>query len=583
MSHVEALTKYVGHFVDQLYQSGVIDIVISPGSRSTPLSLSFAAYERFNVWVDIDERSAGFFALGMAKETNKAVVLVCSSGTAAANYFPAIIEAAQSRVPLIVLTADRPHELRDVGAAQAIDQLKMYGNYPKWFHEMALPDASPQMLQYARNNADRAVQTAASQIKGPVHLNFPFREPLIPDFELSDVWFSNEQHDTVRHFQPEQTNLSDQHLDQIKQRLQSKKRGLIICGPHDHKLLANAVLDLAEAWGLPVLGDPLSFTRMYTNRAVLIESYDSILKNKKVRGLMKPDFIIRFGAMPVAKPVLQLLQEQDIDQLIVDDLVTYRNPTQKRADYLYGQPEHVAKQLATLSLHFDQHWLTTWQHLNQYAKSILQEAADDLTEGLAVRGIQSVIPNESILFVGNSMPIRDVDSFWFDNEKQVPVYANRGANGIDGVVSTAMGMAASGKRVTLLVGDISFLHSMNGLLLTKQYDLSVTVVLINNKGGGIFSFLPQAQQNIPHYELLFGTPQQLDMKKVAHLYDLPYENVTEYQPYLQALHNSYHADGVSLIEVQTDRQENVNWHQAKWQQIEQYTLSILKDNTDVYL
>ncbi|WP_369413978.1 2-succinyl-5-enolpyruvyl-6-hydroxy-3-cyclohexene-1-carboxylic-acid synthase [Gracilibacillus salinarum] len=488
MNHVESLTKYVGHFVDQLYRSGVVNVVISPGSRSTPLSLSFAAYDRFNIWVDIDERSAGFFALGMAKETNKAVVLVCSSGTAAANYFPAIIEAAQSRVPLIVLTADRPHELRDVGAAQAIDQLKMYGDYPKWFHEMALPDATPQMLQYARNNADRAVQTAENQTKGPVHLNFPFREPLIPDFELSNVWFSNKQHDVVRHFQPERTYLSQQHLDQVNQQLQSKKRGLIICGPHDHKLLADTVLDLAAAWGLPVLGDPLSFIRMYTDRAVLIESYDGILKSKKVRELMKPDFIIRFGAMPVSKPVLQLLQEQDIDQIIVEESVTYRNPTQKRADYLYGQPEHVAKQLTELSLHFDPHWLTTWQHLNQYATSILKEEADNLTEGLAVRGIQSVIPDESVLFVGNSMPIRDVDSFWFDNDKQVFIYANRGANGIDGVVSTAMGMAASGKRVTLLVGDISFLHSMNGLLLTKQYDLSVTVVLINNKGAASFLF-----------------------------------------------------------------------------------------------
>ncbi len=188
MSYRESLTKYIANFVNQLYVSGVRNVVISPGSRSTPLSLTFAEYDRFQLWVDIDERSAAFFALGMAKETREPVVLVCTSGTAAANYYPAIIEAHYSRIPLIVLTADRPHELRDVGAPQTINQLKIFGDYPKWFHEMALPSATVEMLRYARNQAKRAIQTALRPNCGVVHLNFPLREPLVPDFTLQDIW-----------------------------------------------------------------------------------------------------------------------------------------------------------------------------------------------------------------------------------------------------------------------------------------------------------------------------------------------------------------------------------------------------------
>ncbi len=579
MNHVESLTKYVGHFVDQLYKSGVRDIVISPGSRSTPLSLTFAEYNQFNIWVDIDERSAGFFATGIAKETKNAVVLVCSSGTAAANYYPAIIEASYSRIPLIVLTADRPHELRDVGAPQAIDQIKIYGDYVKWFHEMAMPEATPSMLQYARNHADRAVHTSLYQVKGPVHLNFPFREPLIPDFNLDGMW--GEDVVITHHFKFEETQVSMPLLADIQQQLQDKKRGIIICGPHDYHDLAAAVLDLADKWQLPVFADPLSSLRHLKGENVVVESYDSLLKSKKVRELVHADFIVRFGAMPVSKPVLQLLQENNIEQYIIDEDVTFRNPSIKSAHYLYGNPADVANQLATLSLSFDREWLLMWQKLNDSARNVLIQEQHILTEGLAVRGIQTVIPDESTLFVGNSMPIRDVDTFWLATDKKVSIQANRGANGIDGIISTALGMASNGKRVTLLIGDISFLHSMNGLLLTKNYPLHLTVVLINNQGGGIFSFLPQAKEGSAHYEMLFGTPQSLAFEKVAALYDFDFNSVDEWPAYLNALEASYQQKGVSLIEVKTNRNENVTWHRTKWQEIEKHTMAILEENRDV--
>ncbi|WP_058306869.1 2-succinyl-5-enolpyruvyl-6-hydroxy-3-cyclohexene-1-carboxylic-acid synthase [Gracilibacillus massiliensis] len=578
MSHITSLTKYVGNFVDQLYQSGVRHVVVSPGSRSTPLALTFAEYGAFKLWVDIDERSAGFFGLGIAKETKQAVVLVCSSGTAAANYFPAIIEAYYSRIPLIVLTADRPHELRDVGAPQAIDQIKIYGNYVKWFQEMALPEATENMLQYARNHGDRAVQQSLFPIKGPVHLNFPFREPLIPDFTENDVWGATSQE--VTHFHTRKSQLDQTTIAAIQNKIGESRRGLIVCGPHDDPKLAESILQLAKAWQMPILADPLSYLRDVKNEDFLIESYDSILKSKQVRERLNVDIVIRFGAMPVSKAFLQLVQEKNILQFIIDEEISYRNPSIKGADYIDGHPQEIARQLAQLSVSMDSSWLSLWQSLNKQTKEILARDHQLLTEGTAVQGIQSSIPKESTLFVGNSMPIRDVDTFWFASDKEITIYANRGANGIDGILSTAIGTAVTGKHVTLLVGDISFLHSMNGLLLTKNYSFNLTIVLINNQGGGIFSFLPQAQAENVHYEMLFGTPQHISMEKAAALYDIDYHAVEDWQQYLSALNISYMKGGVSLIEVQTIRDENVNWHRTKWQEIEKNSLSVLEENSD---
>ncbi|GAE94022.1 2-succinyl-5-enolpyruvyl-6-hydroxy-3-cyclohexene-1-carboxylic-acid synthase [Gracilibacillus boraciitolerans JCM 21714] len=582
MSHISSLTKYVGNFVDQLYQSGVRHIVISPGSRSTPLSLTFAEYNRFQIWVDIDERSAGFFGLGIAKETKEAVVLVCSSGTAAANYFPAIIEAYYSRTPLIVLTADRPHELRDVGAPQAIDQIKLYGNYVNWFHEMALPEETDHVLQYVRNHADRAVKKSTDLVKGPVHLNFPFREPLIPDFSLSDIW-GGEDSRFLMHYRANDTRLDKHTLADIYEKLRSKQKGMIVCGPHDSPVLAKHILLLAEAWNIPVLADPLSLLRdIRGGNETVIESYDSILKSSKVRDRLEVDFILRFGAMPVSKSFLQLVQERNIEQFIVDEEISYRNPSiNGGAHYIYGEPIAIADQLTQLPLSFDLNWLAFWQDLNRETKDILRSDQSLLTEGTAVQGIQSSIPIKSTLFVGNSMPIRDVDTFWFTSDKEVTIVANRGANGIDGILSTALGTAATGKHVTLLVGDISFLHSINGLLMTQNYDFNLTIVLINNQGGGIFSFLPQAKEDNSHYELLFGTPQNISMEKVAALYEIEFELVTDWTQYQEALNRSYQNGGVSLIEVQTVRNENVSWHQSKWQEVEKNTLTVLEETRDV--
>src|SRR5690625_3845232 len=260
MNHTESLTRYVASFVDELVKNGLTDVVISPGSRSTPLAMTVCEHEGLNEWVMIDERSAAFFALGMAKETKRSVALICTSGTAAANYFPAIVEAHYGRVPLIVLTADRPHELRDVGAPQAIEQIKMFGEYIKWFQEMALPEASERMLAYVRGKAARAVYEGKRGNPGPVHLNFPFREPLVPDFTLDHLWGDHREQSHYPTFDGEK-RLTTNQLNELLEKLSGKQRGVIVCGPQVNEELASAITTLASKWDLPVLADPLSQLR----------------------------------------------------------------------------------------------------------------------------------------------------------------------------------------------------------------------------------------------------------------------------------------------------------------------------------
>src|SRR5690625_2057247 len=260
MNHTETLTRYVVSFIDELVNNGLTDVVISPGSRSTPLAMTVCEHDGLNEWIMIDERSAAFFALGMAKETKRPIALICTSGTAAANYFPAIVESYYARVPLIILTADRPHELRDVGAPQAIEQIKMYGEYVKWFQEMALPEASDRMLSYVREKAARAVYEAKETNPGPVHLNFPFREPLVPDFTLDHLWGEHREQSHYPTFDGEK-RLTTNQLNEFLKKLSGKQRGVIVCGPQVNEELAQAITTLASKWGLPVLADPLSQLR----------------------------------------------------------------------------------------------------------------------------------------------------------------------------------------------------------------------------------------------------------------------------------------------------------------------------------
>lgn len=565
MNYTKKLTCYVGNFVDELARSGVRDVVISPGSRSTPLAMLFREHDAIKDWVIIDERSAAFFALGIAKYTNRPVAIVCTSGTAAANYFPAIAEAKYGRIPLLVLTADRPHELRGVGAPQTMDQIAMYGNYVKEFIEMALPEATEEQLRYARSRAARIVRLAQSGECGPVHVNFPFREPLIPDLSLKDKWGTRS--DTYNYSYSGKKMLDDEAINRFVNQIENKERGLLVCGPQVNDDLAKHLVQLAKTLQVPILADPLSLVRgMKDATNYIIPSYDTIFRSEKMRKELQPDYIIRFGAMPISKNYLFYVETHaKVHQVIVEEHEQVREPTNQPADYVLADGGSFCQALIEkLKQRKEQNpWLLTWQSLHNEVKNNFHFHKESvLTEGVAVQTVLAEAPEESIIFAGNSMPVRDIDTFYVNDDKRYMIYGNRGVSGIDGVVSTALGIASvASERVTLVIGDLSFYHDLNGLLASLHYGIDLTVLLINNDGGGIFSFLPQAKEK-RHFEPLFGTPLGIDFYHAAKLYDANYEVVKTKRTLETALKTSYDDKGLSIIEVQTEREENVRWHRS---------------------
>lgn len=574
MSHIEQLTKYVGNFIDELTHQGVIHAVISPGSRSTPLAMMLTEHKDIKEWILVDERSASFFALGLARATNTPVVLVCTSGTAAANYYPAVIEAYEQRIPLIVLTADRPHELRDTGASQTMNQTRLYGDFTKWFHDMALPEATDVMLQYVRSKAARAYTESMSiGNMGPIQVNFPFREPLIPDFSLANIWGRRGKRHITTY--AGDNVLEAYALEQVMEQLQGKKQGLIVCGPQFDESLAPAMVRLADHLQIPILADPLAQLRAYTHdKTNIIDGFDTILFTENMREKLAPEYIIRFGAMPVSKRYLHYLNEnRHIDHFIVEKKSGYREPTSSEATFIFAEEKQFCNSLCEKIPKEDENgaWLAMWQECNEIAqKHAKQHAKEVLTEGNAVGTLFASLPENSGVFVGNSMPIRDADTFFTNTNKTVKVYGNRGVSGIEGIVSTALGIAASGEHdhVTLVIGDLSFYHDLNGLFASKKYQIPLTILLINNDGGGIFSFLPQAN-GVNHFERLFGTPMKLDFTHAAALYDAHYKQVTDASTLQSELESSYERTGLYLIEVQTDREENVLAHKKLWEKAQE--------------
>ncbi|MFD1777522.1 2-succinyl-5-enolpyruvyl-6-hydroxy-3-cyclohexene-1-carboxylic-acid synthase [Fredinandcohnia salidurans] len=576
----EALTRYVASFVDELVQVGVTEAIVSPGSRSTPMAILMAEHPDMNVTINIDERSSAFYALGVAKASKKPVAILCTSGTAAANYFPAIVEAYYSRVPLIVLTADRPHELRDVGAPQAIDQNQLYGNHAKWFVEMALPQDSEQMLAYVRTMAGRAAGTAQSAPAGPVHLNFPFREPLVPNLGLDQLWGTSKMAKKNVNVVVGKPTMDEEQAQLISDVVSEKVKGIIVCGSHDHSEFGHAVANLAETLQFPILADPLSQLRSGTHpKSYILDGYDAFLRNEEFREAFSPDIIIRFGAMPVSKSLLQFIQKQkNTPQIVVDGDGGWRDPTLSATDMVYCDEiefcQAITKRIQKRS---DNGWISSWININEIVKENINAVHQEETlfEGKVFTELQEILPNGSTLFVGNSMPIRDLDTFFTNNEKSIHALGNRGANGIDGLVSTAMGISSQNEHTVLVIGDLSFYHDLNGLLAAKHHHLNSTIVLINNDGGGIFSFLPQSQEE-KHFETLFGTPIGLDYEHAVKMYGGKFTSVENWAEFRKAISASLNGKGLHVVEVKTDRQENVMIHRKMWNNVSQEIKNLLK-------
>lgn len=572
-SNRKNLTLYNAHFIDGLVKAGVESAVISPGSRSTPMALLLAEHPGIKVYIQIDERSAAFFALGLAKASGKPTALLCTSGTAAANYLPAVAEAKNARIPLIVLTSDRPHELREVGAPQSIDQNRLYGTHAKWFAEMALPDAEESMLRYVRITAAKAVYMAKQSPAGPVHLNFPFREPLLPEYDGLFEQLETE-HLPAIHLSEGMRILPQKEIETLAAIFNEKERGLIVCGEQQSEGFEKAVVELAEKLGYPILADPLSGLRSGDFHShLIIDSYDAFLRNEKIKQGASFDVVIRFGAMPVSKALTQFIGKHAATvHCVVDSGGGWREPIGV-ATHMLASDESAFCRAISVCLNEQRDtssWLNNWIQINQEAKAVMKsvEEQEELDEGKLFHQVLQQLPDNSTLFVGNSMPIRDLDSFFFTDKRKIRLLANRGANGIDGLVSSALGAAAVTSPLYLIIGDLSLFHDLNGLLAAKLNDINMTVIVINNNGGGIFSYLPQASEK-KHFELLFGTPADLDFSHAAKLYGADYERVTDLASLDESMTRARKAEGLFLIEAVTDRAKNVIAHRELWEKVSQ--------------
>ena len=548
MNHKEALTKQVYTFASELYAYGVREVVISPGSRSTPLAIAFEAHPNIKTWIHPDERSAAFFALGLIKGSERPVAILCTSGTAAANYTPAIAESQISRIPLIVLTSDRPHELRSVGAPQAINQVNMFANYINFQFDMPVADGSQEMLNTINYQMQIASQYLYGPHRGPIHFNLPFREPLTPDLEMTENLKS--EHKILPHYQK---NID---IQDIKNVLKDKK-GLIIVGDMQHQAV-DQILTYATIHDLPILADPLSQLRKY-NHPNVITTYDLLYRSHLN---IDADFIIRVGKPVISKKLNQWLTRTNAFQILVQN--------NDKID-VFPTPPHISYEISANDFFRSlvneptvnrKDWIERWQSIEaQSRKAITQHMSQATDESAFVSTLIQKLTKDDALFVSNSMPIRDVDNLLFDSE--VEVYANRGANGIDGVISTALGMAVH-KKVTLLIGDLAFYHDMNGLLMAKLNDIHINVVILNNDGGGIFSYLPQKTAAEQYFERLFGTPTGLNFEYTAMLYDFSFKrlnNITDFSQVSFSNMNSY------IYEILTNREDNLEQHQLLYKKL----------------
>ncbi|HEX5827858.1 MAG TPA: 2-succinyl-5-enolpyruvyl-6-hydroxy-3-cyclohexene-1-carboxylic-acid synthase [Candidatus Limnocylindrales bacterium] len=571
--------RLLGAFAAELVAAGITDAVVCPGSRSTPLALALRRTPGLRVRVLLDERAAGFFALGMARTAGRPVVLLATSGTATVEFAPAVVEAQLSRVPLVVLTADRPPELRDRGAPQTIAQDHLYGRAAKWYTELPLFDGDLATEAHVRGIAGRAVATAAAGPAGPVQVNVPFREPLLPDAPIDPLPADPATGEVV--VPPPFVSaiagrpvLDEAVVAELAQLIGRTPRGLIVAGPDDDPDAPSAIAALASAAGFPILADPLSGLRAGPHdRSLVVTRADQLVRPGWIE-THRPDLVIRTGAMPTSKPILQLLERARPGLIVIDGDGGWREPALLRATFLHADTAATARAIATAvgPLLRRGTWVRDWLAAEKAAVRAMDGWLRELREpfeGSPFPALADALPDGGVLWAGNSMPVRDLDAWFPSTDRAIAIRSNRGANGIDGVVSTALGSAAvAAGPVALVVGDVSFLHDLNALLAAKLHALDATIVLVNNDGGGIFSFLPQAQPGVPpgsglpeHYEELFGTPHGIDLGPIVTALGGEHRVVGP-ADVAAAIADSVGRPGVRVLELRTERARNVELHRG---------------------
>jgi 2-succinyl-5-enolpyruvyl-6-hydroxy-3-cyclohexene-1-carboxylate synthase len=559
MDPTNANTALASAFVEELARGGVRHAVVSPGSRSTPLAVALWRQAEIEVSVIVDERSAAFFALGAAQATQAPVALLCTSGTAAANYHPAICEADESGIPLIALTADRPPELRGIGAGQTIDQIKLYGSAVRWFCEIGTHNADDDGLLHYRSVACRALAAGRGEPRpGPVHLNLPWREPLAPvpidgAVTATDLLaLEGRGGRPITAITPIGLEPSAFLLDEVAGHIAEARRGVIVAGRQLDPALREPLARLAKAAGFPILAEPTSQLRCGPHdRSRLVTAYDRLLRDKAFRESARPDLVLRFGEMPTSKRLRGWLAQSGADQIVIDPRAGWNEPTRRAAALLRADPADLANGWAE-RIGEERPAPLSWLEAERNARDEIEREWDG--EEPSEPGLQLALGRSygdgDLVYTASSMPIRDQEAFLAPSAADVIFLCNRGANGIDGLISSGIGAArASGRPTTILTGDLGLLHDLGGLVALRDVETPVRIVVVNNDGGGIFSFLPQASAMAnDEFEALLGTPRGLDIEAAASLFDIPYRALNS----LSGLGDAFDG-GHALIEVQVPR------------------------------
>lgn len=553
---------YANTLVDELARAGLRYACLAPGSRNTPLVLAFARHPAIRVFSHLDERSAAFFALGLALATNTPVAVVCTSGSAAANFFPAIVEAHQAEVPLLALTADRPHELRDSGANQTIDQVKMFGGFARWSVDVALPEATPPpiALRNLRTLAARAMAIASGEPRGVVHLNLPFRPPLEPTPVAGDMTEppaaaqprdNHAPYTQVLKAAP--AALSEAVVEPIAAIVEQHERGLIVCGPRcPGGAFGDLVSELSQRAGYPALVDGVSGVRF--GYPGMIGGYETFLFGE--HAFPSPEVVLRFGAVPTSKWLNQYLDASASPVVIhVRASGVWADDSHRVSHFVVADETAFIRALLPRLTERRSAWMQRFAEAEAQVWAAVEAgiAEEPYFDGGAVYDVVDLLPEGASLFVGNSLPVRHLDQFGKPGTKRIHAFANRGASGIDGNISTALGIGAGRPDAPLaaIVGDITFYHDMNGLLAVRRCGVPATIVLLNNDGGGIFHRLP-INRFEPEFTNYFVTPHGLDFAPAAQMYGLEYVQVRDREAFRGAFRASIDARAATLIELRTD-------------------------------
>lgn len=568
-------TLWARVFVDELARAGLRYATLAPGSRSTPLVLALARHDEIDVTVHLDERSAAFHALGVGKATGHPAAVVTTSGTAAANLHPAVVEADQAESPLLALTADRPHELRGTDANQAVDQLHLYGDAVRAFHDLPQPRPEERALRHLRATADRAVAEAIGRPAGPVHVNLPFAKPLedrpvdddVPKNLADRSPLAVEGRPDGRPFTeitPRHSEADADTLDRLETELSDADRPIIVAGPDPHAdRLGPAVIALARATATPLLADPLSgarFTPGAGSRA--LTGYDLYLASDRVRSILAPDLVVRLGTSPTSKRVNHWLRDDPgIDQVVVDDGRRFKDHQHAAARQIRADPACTAAALAERA--FDpvpKPWQAAWREADQRTRAVLDDELDrEPFEATVLARAAELVPEHGQLVVGNSMPIRDLDGYAGARDVPVRVLGNRGASGIDGLVSTAAGAALAADVPTLaVIGDLSCLHDINGFTVLREAEPPLVLAVVNNDGGGIFHRLPISEHD--RFTECFATPHGRTFHDAASLHGIDHETVDGPGQAADALASALEDPHGQLVEIPSQREANHRRH-----------------------